>query len=445
MKVKGLHINDYNQFKDFSLDLTYPAGHPKAGQPLDKVCIIGQSGTGKTSLLRVVVESCSIVALESYSGIVKHIINGNILNSVKKIDFEILNHPVSIDIIKNENEHGYRAEFNPNRINNYTLEFYRFGFQNFLPPYAIFLSAHSKEIENYEHNLKLNGSYIINLGVEDIPYIWNDAKVEIISYREKYIQKSLEIVSKGLENNLSNQQINSFQEWLSQNPNPLVKLADRCLNPILNHFNLKVRTELDFEKKEDIERIQMETLDGKPVPFDLLSTGARQIIFNALPLYVYNLKDRIILFDEPERSLYPDIQTKIVDFYTGLAPDCQFFFATHSPIVASCFEPWEIVELKFREDGTVYRELYYDPSKENHVDNYFINPQYLRWDSILTRIFDLDVDANPERTVKLMELATLRSKIKKLNGHATPEEKQKLMAEFEKLANLLDWEFDEKN
>jgi ABC-type lipoprotein export system ATPase subunit len=34
--------------------LTYPEGHEKAGQPLDKVCFIGQSGTGKTSLLKII-------------------------------------------------------------------------------------------------------------------------------------------------------------------------------------------------------------------------------------------------------------------------------------------------------------------------------------------------------------------------------------------------------
>ncbi|WPQ61752.1 hypothetical protein SIO70_25660 [Chitinophaga sancti] len=35
------------------LDLMYPAGHEKAGKPLDKVFIIGQSGTGKTTLLKL--------------------------------------------------------------------------------------------------------------------------------------------------------------------------------------------------------------------------------------------------------------------------------------------------------------------------------------------------------------------------------------------------------
>ena len=51
MKVKSLFIKDFNQFKDFKLDLNYPEGHAKAGLTLNKVCIIGQSETGKTSLL----------------------------------------------------------------------------------------------------------------------------------------------------------------------------------------------------------------------------------------------------------------------------------------------------------------------------------------------------------------------------------------------------------
>ena len=54
MKLSQLHIQHYRQFDDLKLDLTYPEGHEKAGQPLDKVCFIGQSGTGKTTLLRFV-------------------------------------------------------------------------------------------------------------------------------------------------------------------------------------------------------------------------------------------------------------------------------------------------------------------------------------------------------------------------------------------------------
>ena len=52
MKITKLKITNFQQFKNFELDLTYPKGHPKAGKPLDRVCFIGQSGTGKTTLLK---------------------------------------------------------------------------------------------------------------------------------------------------------------------------------------------------------------------------------------------------------------------------------------------------------------------------------------------------------------------------------------------------------
>ena len=54
MKVTRLEIKDFNQFRDLDIDLTYPKDHEKEGQPLEKVCFIGQSGTGKTTLLKLI-------------------------------------------------------------------------------------------------------------------------------------------------------------------------------------------------------------------------------------------------------------------------------------------------------------------------------------------------------------------------------------------------------
>jgi hypothetical protein len=39
MKIGEIRITNYHQFKDFALDLTYPTGHPKEGQPLEKVSL----------------------------------------------------------------------------------------------------------------------------------------------------------------------------------------------------------------------------------------------------------------------------------------------------------------------------------------------------------------------------------------------------------------------
>lgn len=158
-------------------------------------------------------------------------------------------------------------------------------------------------------------------------------------------------------------------------------------------------------------------------------------------LYLLKPKHTIVLFDEPERSLYPDLQRFIIDFYSSLTEDCQFFYATYSPIIASSFEPWEIVELKFDEEGHVYRELYYEG--ENHVDKYKYNPRYMRWDDILQRIFDMENDGSILRKEKLDELAKYNVKYKKLmkQKKAETEEGKNILNNIQRLSKELSaWE-----
>ncbi|MEO0868055.1 MAG: AAA family ATPase, partial [Cyanobacteria bacterium J06642_11] len=50
MKILGLRIKHYRQFKNFYLDLT----EPNSDQALAQVCLIGANGTGKSSLLNLV-------------------------------------------------------------------------------------------------------------------------------------------------------------------------------------------------------------------------------------------------------------------------------------------------------------------------------------------------------------------------------------------------------
>jgi hypothetical protein len=111
----------------------------------------------------------------------------------------------------------------------------------------------------------------------------------------------------------------------------------------------------------------------------------------------------------------------------------QVIFATHSPIIASSFEPWEVVELKFDKNNQIYREQYYE--SENHIDNYFIDPRMLTWTGILTDVFDLKEDSNFSfREKKLMEYATLKAEIKALKDE---NEKESKFLELKKISKLL--------
>jgi hypothetical protein len=132
-------------------------------------------------------------------------------------------------------------------------------------------------------------------------------------------------------------------------------------------------------------------------------------------------------------SFYPDIQKKLVELYTSVGRNNQLIMATHSPIIASNFEPWEIVELKFDENNQIYRELYY--KGENHIDNYFLDARLLTWTSILTDIFDLDEDSNfTFREKGLMAYATLKAEIKAMTDK---KEKEKKFEELQKLSKKL--------
>ena len=50
LKICWMRIVGYQQFQDVFLDFT----HQETGEPLDKICLIGANGTGKTVVLEAV-------------------------------------------------------------------------------------------------------------------------------------------------------------------------------------------------------------------------------------------------------------------------------------------------------------------------------------------------------------------------------------------------------
>ena len=79
---------------------------------------------------------------------------------------------------------------------------------------------------------------------------------------------------------------------------------------------------------------------GRISSLDKLSTGEKQIVFRAgfLLRDLAALQSSVVLIDEPELSLHPDWQARIVGFYKNLLTDgegnCpQMIIATHSPFI----------------------------------------------------------------------------------------------------------------
>jgi len=66
---------------------------------------------------------------------------------------------------------------------------------------------------------------------------------------------------------------------------------------------------------------------------DEISTGEKTLLSKVLYLYLKKIKDSVILIDEPELSLHPAWQNRVLKLYENFAKEnnCQIIIATHSP------------------------------------------------------------------------------------------------------------------
>jgi ABC-type lipoprotein export system ATPase subunit len=378
MKITGIDIGEYRQFKNIKFDFTYPEGHPKAGKPLEKVCFIGQSGTGKTTLLNVIWGFVNLIAhnystekqnagrsfkfMNSFSSQRKdkHLtIFGTINNSplsnsdadkqnIFKADYDILETPSSFkltpsicdQIVETDKYCLYLKDSISREADAFLAD------QEGMPKRLVTTTGQAAD-DKASYLKWINEAGFqknIALGDMDTVPLWLFLLNEIIEYDEATPSFLIKLGRNG--NEKPGDTVNELQAWLAKNPRHV--LAKDCLNPILEKFFLELS--LAGESKSPIS---LKTKAGVQIPNSTLSTGTRQLLATAIPIYKFDTNGTVILFDEPERSLFPDIQRELVKYYTGLAPEAQFFFATHSPIIAAAFEPEERFILYFDENGEV--------------------------------------------------------------------------------------------
>ena len=96
----------------------------------------------------------------------------------------------------------------------------------------------------------------------------------------------------------------------------------------------------EVDENDSNEKKVLFKKNGSMVPIDSLSTGEKQIVFRGTYLLrnSKNLKGGIVLIDEPELSLHPKWQERILQFYQDLFTEsgtqfAQLIVATHSEYV----------------------------------------------------------------------------------------------------------------
>lgn len=358
MKISKLHIDTFRHLENLDFDFTYPLDYKdksKAGKPLDKICFIGQSATGKTGLLELIKETIS----QFYDS--RIVSENEILTSLHfnrfdiELDFEAdsiaYKHKKKSIEINNKKYNFHEGNYNSgsedvidykNKLFYFTAEILSKQNIKLFEEETVILIEKYKSLKE-----KIKDNYYYRLTFDDKveDAIWIGLLEENINYLQKFLQFASELINSGKMLDSSSQK--KVDNWKSDNINPLIEFSEK-FNSILEKINLEV----DLVNTRNITPLHNK-ISGENIPIQNTSTGTKQLLLTALLLFKLDTTDSIILIDEPERSLYPDMQMELMDHYKKLAPDAQFIVATHSPFIAASFEPEERFILYFDEEGKV--------------------------------------------------------------------------------------------
>ena len=306
MKIKNLHIKEFKGLRDISINFE------KNDKPLDLVVLAGSNGSGKTRILESI--------LDYFQKIVNYIENENVAGVFFETDEQ------------NCLNQGYDSNMLYLILNYYNDE------NNF-----------ERGRKVVEENLKVFPKIIY------VPTETNFQKVEIASPMLVREYKFLNIVDTGLIKDVPSYIATRIIEMANdQEDTPMQEIRTAVFKEINEIFEI-----LDLDIK-----ISGISKNAKSIPiftnssgdkFDIneLSSGEKQLFLRTLAIKMLNPENSIILIDEPELSLHPKWQQRIVDVYRKIGKNNQIIIATHSPHILGSVKKENIMLLDKDDDGKI--------------------------------------------------------------------------------------------
>jgi hypothetical protein len=118
--------------------------------------------------------------------------------------------------------------------------------------------------------------------------------------------------------------------------------ALKRINKVLSkHLGVEL-TEIKFDPDKDVFVDVKYTQNG--VSLDLSNAGSGMLQLIQVLIYIYLHKPTLLLIDEPDAHLHPELQEKLGNVLKDVTKEmgAQLFVATHSPDVIDSFEPNEV-------------------------------------------------------------------------------------------------------
>lgn len=308
MKVKRLKFKNHKVLGD--LDISFQID---SNNTLDTIVFIGENGTGKTTILR---EIYNLMDLE------------NMQNSGNKIFLEL-----------EENEKAILKKYPLEKNNNIIME------EDILYD-CIDIKKEVYDFEDIEKDKYK--SKVIYLPAE---VNFNSLKSVDRTFRYKY--KFRNEINENLISDLPSAIANKiYVEMIMNEDLPARESKEKVckeVNSVFESMDLDIEF-VGLSKDENTVPI-FRNIEGKEFDINGLSSGEKQLFLRALSLKFLNVNNSIILIDEPEISLHPRWQRKIVNVYENIGENNQIIIATHSPHIIGNVKKEQLRVLKKDKEG----------------------------------------------------------------------------------------------
>lgn len=310
MKIRQVKWKDHPVLGNLFLDFVDTA----SGQPFGTIIFAGENGTGKSTVLEDLSAFLNLGSIEKFEYI-EYTVDGNIYKAIPTSDGTT--HPNFFDII---NPDGTTQKIRSDKHNNphltreNRLDLRHYG--------CVFSKARS----DYKTQ-KITTTSVSALDAEKYDTDIND---DFTSLKQLIVDVVNQDNADYME---TNKQLGSApKSWPDYYPTSKIY---RFKNSFDTFFE-----GLTYEKVHDEagEKTIKFTKNGISIPIDKLSTGEKQIVFRGIFLLKNSgvLENAAVMIDEPELSMHPKWQEKILQYYKGLftsvggVQKAQLFFATHS-------------------------------------------------------------------------------------------------------------------
>ncbi|MGL5277764.1 MAG: AAA family ATPase [Cetobacterium sp.] len=308
MKVKNIHFKNHKVLKNLEIDFT------DNDEVLDTVVIAGINGSGKTNLLKYI-----------YDYFNKQIYYNNDLTN-------------SIEFLFEKDESKVKEQVN-------------WEFINYLTSYEYY-KKNNPENSNYQilkNNLKV---------LPKIIYIPTEINFQSIQTQTNMLERHynfLNIVDTGLISNIASY-IATRVTYISNTEEDLTgkEVREKVAKEINNIFSiLDLDIKLQGLSRDERSMPIFSNSTGEEFDINELSSGEKQLFVRTLAIKMLEPENSIILIDEPELSLHPKWQQKILEVYKKIGKNNQIIVATHSPHILGSVPKENLIILTRDENGEI--------------------------------------------------------------------------------------------